>query len=145
MKKLFLALIAAVAFAGGAAAQSESPPPAHTKPQSVTVSGKLELINGEIGLAADGTTYYVPRLRRVVGFVKDLQEGATVTLEGYAHPIRSETGYSMLKVKKLSIAGRDYDLGTHGRFGHKWMHGQKRKCLREGQEGPRGGMQGGQG
>ncbi|MGA2547386.1 MAG: hypothetical protein ABSF43_12605 [Rectinemataceae bacterium] len=124
MKKLFVALIAAIALAGVAAAQSESPSPAHTRPQSVTVTGKLELINGEIGLMADGVTYYVPRLRGVVGFIKDLQEGATVTLEGYAHPIRSEAGFSMLMVKKLSIGGRDYDLGKRDPFDRKWMHGE---------------------
>jgi hypothetical protein len=125
MKKLFVALIAALALAAVATAQSAPPPPAHTRPQSVTVSGKLELINGEIGLMADGVTYYVPRLRGVVGFIKDLQEGASVTLQGYAHPIRSEAGFSILMVKKLSIGGRDYDLGKRGHFGREWMHGAR--------------------
>jgi hypothetical protein len=48
--------------------------------QVATISGKLELIDGMIGLEAGGVSHYTPRLRQLVGFVRDLQEGATVTL-----------------------------------------------------------------
>jgi hypothetical protein len=140
MKRSLLAFIVALAIAGTASAQAAAPSTAPSaKPgaqaQLITVSGKLELINGIIGLKADGTTYYAPRLRQLVGFVKELQEGAAVKLEGYSYPIPNSAGFSMLAVTKVSVAGKDYDLSQNGGFGGMGMRG--------GRGGMHGGMWGG--
>ncbi len=80
--------------------------------------GKLEVVNGFIGIKTDGASYILPRLRMLVGFVKEIQEGAAVKIEGYAYPIpswsSSQGGYSILAITKLSIAGKDYDFGQFG-------------------------------
>jgi len=119
MKRIIVTLAAALALAGAASAQVAATAPAQA-PQTVTVSGKLELIDGFIGLKSGGTTYYTRGLDRLVGFVKDLQEGAQVKLEGYAVPLGTPSGYSYLIVTKVTVGGKDYELpqtGAHGRFG----------------------------
>jgi hypothetical protein len=143
MKRSLIALLAALALAGSASAQSAAAPAAPAvaaaQAQLSTISGKLELINGMIGLKSGGVSYYLPRLRQLVGFVKDLQEGATVKLEGYAYPLPNQAGYSIFEATKLTISGRDYDLGqpgAQGPFGGKGMRGGM---------GARGGMRGGMG
>jgi hypothetical protein len=132
MKKFLLASLAALALAGSAMAQPAQAA-GQNPPVTITISGNLELIQGVIGLKANGTSYYVPRLWRLVGFVKEVQEGAAVKLEGYAYPIPSQPGYAFFAVTKLSIAGKDYDLGQVGPFGGKFGRGM------------RGGMMGGRG
>ncbi len=143
MKRLLAACIAALALSGAVAAQTAqaAPAPAAQNQQTlVKLSGKLELINGEIGIKADGTSYYAPQLMRLVGFVKDLQEGAAVKLEGYAFPIPGQNGYSMLQLTKLTLSGKDYDFSQAGGRG---MRGAKGGGLRGGMMGGRGGMGGG--
>jgi hypothetical protein len=56
-----------------------------------------------------------------------------VKLEGYEYPLAYAPGYSMLAVTKLTLNGKDYNLGSYGPgFGPGYgMHG-----------GPRGGMWG---
>jgi hypothetical protein len=133
MKRIIVVLIAALAFAGVAAAQSAPPPPAPSQAQTVKVSGKLELIDGAIGFKAGGKTYFVPRLRELIGFVKDLQEGALVTVEGYERPFPHDSTVSLLMVTKLSFGGKDYDLSHKAGPGTRWGMGR----------GKRGGMGGG--
>jgi hypothetical protein len=136
---MFMAALAAVAIASSASAQAQAAP-AQAQPQGqaqrqlVTISGKLELIDGMIGLKSGGTAYYTPRLRILVGFVKDLQEDATVNLTGYAYPLPNRAGYAVFFVTKVSFGGKDYDLGQRGGpFGGRgWGEG-------------RGGMMGGGG
>jgi hypothetical protein len=152
MKRFIALCVVASALAGAAAAQNSPAPTAQGTVQAaqqiVKLSGKLEVINGMIGLKADGVSYYIPRLRQLVGFVKELQEGASVKLEGYAYPIPSEAGYSVLMVTKLTIGAKDYDFsqdGGFGPFGGKGMRGFGRGGMGGGRwEGPRGGMRGGQ-
>jgi hypothetical protein len=142
MKRMLVAALAALVIAGTASAQNVAPPDqgpgrGQAQAQQSTVSGKLELIDGVIGLKSGGTTYYTPRLRMLVGFVKDLQEGATVTLTGYAYPIPERAGSALFLVTKLSFGGKDYDLGQRvGPRGGMWMRGP-------GRGGFRGGMMGG--
>jgi hypothetical protein len=143
MKRICLAALAALVIAGTASAQAQAAPapaqPPQAQTQVTTISGKLELIDGVIGLKSGGTSYYVPRLRQLVGFVKDLQEGATVTLTGYAYPLPQRSGSAVFMVTKLSFNGKDYDLGQSvGPMGQGWMRGAGRGGLRGGMmQGPR--------
>jgi len=137
MKRIIVATLAALAIAGAVSAQSPAPA---AQAQTTAISGKLELIDGMIGLKADGTSYYVPRLRQLVGFVKELQEGASVKLEGYAYPIPNRAGYSYFMATKLTIGAKDYDLGQPGARGPFGGQGQG-----QGRGGMRGGRMGGMG
>jgi hypothetical protein len=77
-------------------------------PVTLTVSGTLELINGNIGLKEGDTTYYVFGLDRLIGFVEGLTEGAEVTLEGRAFPAPRSPNNRLLAVAKLSLNGKEY-------------------------------------
>jgi hypothetical protein len=114
MKKIALALAAALLVAGFASAQVVQVTPTQPQVQTLKVTGKLELINGVIGMKVDGKTYLVPRLRSVVGFIKDLQEGATVTVEGNTATLPNSNGVNVIIATKLSFNGKDYDLGQPG-------------------------------
>jgi hypothetical protein len=124
MKRIPIAILAALAIAGTASAQAQAVPAQPQQQQVATISGKLELIDGTIGLKAGGVSYYTPRLRQLVGFVKDLQEGAMVTLTGYSFALPDRAGYALFAVTKLSFGGKDYDLGQQvGPRGRMWMRG----------------------
>lgn len=140
MKKLALVLVAAIAVASVASAQAvpwRFAPNTATQAQLVKVDGKLALINGVIGVTAGGKTYYTPMVRRLVGFINGLSEGAAVKLEGYEYPIALAPGYSTLAVTKLTFNGKDYDLSTSGGFGYGG-HG-----MQGGMQGSQDGMRGG--
>jgi hypothetical protein len=149
MKRITVALAAALLLTSIAFAQQSSPAqtapgpapqaapqampqamPLAAQAQGVKVSGKLELIDGAIGIRSSGKVHYVMRINRLIGFVKDLQEGAVVTVEGYERTLPYSNGASMLIATKLSFGGKDYELGNAGR-GFKGP-GQK---MREGMMG----------
>jgi hypothetical protein len=139
MKRMCMAALVALVIAGTASAQGAAPPnQAAAQPQQISISGKLELIDGVIGLKSGGTSYYTPQLWRLVGFVKDLQEGAQVTLTGYAFPVPEGSGKVFFAATKLSLGGKDYDLGQRGGpFGRMRMRGPGRDGMRgEMMEGP---------
>jgi hypothetical protein len=142
MKKIFAALILVLAVAGISSAQAATTTQAQAQ-QIVTISGKLELVDGFISVKSGGTTYYTRGLERIVGFVKDLQEGAQVKLEGYAHPLGLPSGYSVLMVTKVTVGGKDYELprnGGLGRFGMAGAPGQdKGTGMMNGRRGAMGG------
>jgi hypothetical protein len=129
MRKLVTVFVVVLAAAGVASAQPApwgAPPwAAQTQGQTVTVEGKLALVNGMISVQSGGKTYYTPMLRRLVGFVDAVKEGASVKVEGYERTFASATDTSMLAVTRLTVAGKDYDLapaagmgpGMHGRQG----------------------------
>ena len=142
MKKIVAALIVAFALAAVSAAQSPAPANAQAQ-ETVTVSGKLELIDGYIGLKSGGATYYVRGIERLVGFIKDLQEGAQVKLVGYAYPLGLPSGYSTLIVTKLTVGGKDYDLPKAGMMGRGGMRGNYGQGMMD-MKG-RGGAMGGRG
>jgi hypothetical protein len=135
MKRFLVVLVAALALTGVAAAQNA--------PQLVKLSGKLEVVNGMIGVKDGGTSYLVPRLRGLVGFVKELQEGTAVKLEGYPRPIpttdASKGNFAMLMVTKLTVAGKDYEFSPMFRQGMRGGKGGGQGC---GQGGGQGGGQG---
>ena len=76
--------------------------------QTVTVSGKLQLINGEIAVVQGSNTYYAHGLKGLVGFIPDLQEGTQVTLEGYSILMPYTTNVYRFKVIKLTLNGKEY-------------------------------------
>jgi hypothetical protein len=138
MKRIIAVLIAALSFAGIASAQAApaapAKPSAQAPAQTATITGKLELVNGVIALKADGTTYYLPRLEGLAGFIKELVEGATVKLEGYAYPLPNQAGFSVFMTTKLTIAGRDYDL-SQGPMGGKGFGSRGPGMMRGGMGG----------
>ncbi|MDR2510616.1 MAG: hypothetical protein LBC77_08240 [Spirochaetaceae bacterium] len=84
------------------------------KPENVTVTGVLALTQGHIALKEGDTTYFVGGLGRLVGFVDGLKEGARVTLEGAAISSPNDAKLKMLRVSKLSINGKEYELDQQG-------------------------------
>jgi hypothetical protein len=139
MKRILLAALAALAIAGAASAQGVNPPP-KADPQQITISGKLEWIDGTIGLKSGGVTYYAPQLRMLVGFVKDLQEGSTVTLTGNARKLPYSPN-SFFWTSKLGFNGKDYELGQGG-FGPMGRGHGMRMMGFDGDDRPGNGMRG---
>jgi hypothetical protein len=120
---LFLALVFPLA---GAFAQTpredqrdrgnrESPPGGAPRFETVTVTGDLVLLNGRIALKSDSGLYYVPGIRRLIGFVEGLTEGARVSLEGYVFKRPTEEA-NLLAITRLSIGGKVYDIPWRGSF-----------------------------
>lgn len=138
MKKLVTLLVLTLAVAGVAVAQPGqwgTPPWDQAQGQTVKVEGKLALVNGAIALQSGGKTYYVPMLGKLAGFIDGLKEGATVKLEGHESELPYAPNYLMLAVTKLTVGGKDYDLGQYaGRGMGGRMH-----------DGRYGGMRGGRG
>jgi len=139
MKKLGIGIILAVLVGTTLAAQPAPMPfspqgrfiaPNATLAQTVKVEGKLALINGVIALKSGTKTYYVPMLGRLAGFIEGIKEGASVKLEGYEYPIAAAPEYATLAVIKLSVGGKDYDLGQFGGYGAGFNH--HRRMMRGG-------------
>jgi hypothetical protein len=78
--------------------------------EQLTVSGNLSIVHGRIALVSGDTTYYVSGLSRFVGFIDGLKEGARVSLEGAAYQLPNDTAAKFLRVSKLTLNGKDYDL-----------------------------------
>jgi len=79
-------------------------------PESVNVSGNLTISQGMIAVIDKDTTYLAMSLNRYTGFIDGLKEGAAVTLEGYALPYPQNDKVKMLRVQKMTLNGKDYDL-----------------------------------
>ena len=117
MKKAIIVLVVALTAGGVLAAQTAPWGPQgwnQAQGQTVKIEGKLALINGMIGLKSGSKTYYTPRLGRLAGFVEGIKDGASVKLEGYKRQFPAAPEYSMLMVTKVSVGGKDYDLGQAG-------------------------------
>jgi hypothetical protein len=126
MKKLAIALAAALMVAGFASAQTNV---ANTSAQAqvlTKVSGKLELVQGVIAIKSGSKTYLVPELQRFVGFVKGVEEGGTVAVEGYESAVPFATDVVFLHLTKLTVGGKDYDLSQYaqGKGGRGMMRGK---------------------
>jgi hypothetical protein len=111
MKRMICMLTVISCLAGTLFAQNRGTPGAGNReaPATLTVSGTLELINGNIGLKEGDAAYYVFGLDRLIGFVDGLKEGAAVTLEGRAFPAPRQPNFKVLVVSKLSFNGKDYE------------------------------------
>ena len=87
-------------------ANRPSPPQA----EDATVSGNLTLVKGMIAVKDNDVTYFAGGLHRFVGFIDGLKEGAAVTLEGKAVTFPQNEGVKFLRVQKLTLNGKDYDI-----------------------------------
>lgn len=118
MKKTVIVLAVALVASGMAFAQTGPQGAAQTQQlQTTKVSGKLELIQGAIGLKANGKTYLVPNLQRLAGFIPGVVEGGSVTVEGYEQALPYTSDVIMIHATKLTVGGKDYDLGQSGQWG----------------------------
>lgn len=80
--------------------------------ESITVEGKLALVNGMIAIESGDTTYYVGGLNRLIGFVDGLEEGSRVKVEGYAFELPAAPEYVQLRAESLEFNGRSFDLSA---------------------------------
>ncbi|MDR2535036.1 MAG: hypothetical protein LBD29_03280 [Treponema sp.] len=98
------------------------PPAAPTAPQvqgqPVTVTGNLTIIQGGIAVQDNGVTYHVGGLSRFIGFIEGLKDGAQVTVEGSALTYPADDKIKFLRVAKLTINGKDYDLAPPEGMGY---------------------------
>jgi hypothetical protein len=145
MKRIIAIAAVALIAAGSLFAQTRGPRVDGSGPQiqsveTVKVEGKLALVNGFIAVQTKDKTYYVMGIRRLIGFVDGLKEGAAVKLEGEAFELPMAPEYLHLRVTKLTFNGKDYDLSQA--FGRGMMGGGRMGC----QDGDDwGGMRGGRG
>jgi hypothetical protein len=143
MKKFALLIALSALIAVAATAQASPALTAQTQAQTVTVEGKLALINGMIGMKSGTKTYYLPTLGRLAGFVEGIKEGASVKVEGYAYPLAAAPEYVTLAVTKLTVGGKDYDLSQAAGHGMGMGYGGQGGQGRLGDQGGFGGMRGG--
>jgi len=101
MKKLMLLTVIACLAAGTIFAQSWG-----GVSQRITVTGTLQLQNGQIAVASGNTVYFVPTLGRYIGFIDGLKEGAGVSIEGYASG-------NYLEPSKVTINGKPYEFSAN--------------------------------
>ena len=79
--------------------------------EEVTVTGDLTIVQGSLAVKSGGVTYLTMGLRRYVGFIDGLKDGARVTIAGRAISRSEDAATKFLMITKLTIAGKDYDLG----------------------------------
>jgi hypothetical protein len=124
MKKFFVLALVALAITGQAFAGWGGPgqgPSSHGLPEagasdsnlvSVTVSGILAVINGQLAVQDGSATYFVKGLSRLMRSVSGLAVGAKVTLEGYSSVIRDdgvETG-RYFSARTITFNGQTYTV-----------------------------------
>jgi hypothetical protein len=125
MKRIVLFALLALCGAGFVSAQMggrgmgrRAYPPAPQAPQfpqapaaeQAKVSGNLSIVHGRVAVLSGDTTYYAGGLDRFIGFIEGLKEGAQVSLEGAAYQLPGDTKAKILRVDKLTLNGKDYDL-----------------------------------
>ena len=84
------------------------------KPETVTVSGSLIVMNGSPAVRSGEDTYIVSGIRRLLGLVDGLKEGAQITLEGVAITVPRDEKVKVLMTSKLTLGGKTYDLPKPG-------------------------------
>jgi hypothetical protein len=112
MKKTLILLLLLIAVAGVTFAQVQGRDFRRSGPRDAetsTITGKLELINGNIAVKNGDTVFYVIGLDRLIGFVDGLKEGAEVSLEGWAFAAPRNGENRSFLVSKLTINGKEYD------------------------------------
>ncbi|MDR2597484.1 MAG: hypothetical protein LBC76_09230 [Treponema sp.] len=108
MKKILFITVIAFLVTGAAFAQVWG-----NVSQPVTVTGTLQLQNGQIALAGNNTVYFVPALVQYIGFIEGLKEGARVSIEGYAWG-------NNLQPLKVIIDGKSYDFSPNNNLSQGW-------------------------
>jgi hypothetical protein len=89
--------------------------------ENVTVTGNLTIAQGMIAVKSDNITYLLPGLNRYVGFIDSLKDGASVKLEGSAMSRSPDAKTKTLMISKLTIGGKEYDLGRPSFEGGFWQ------------------------
>ncbi len=110
---LTMVLIAGAGLFAQADGRGPKNPPAPTAAQAEAVtqaSGNLAYVNGWIALQSGDKTYYLAGIQRLIGFVDGLKEGAQVKVEGYARAMPMAPEYSFLRVTKVTVGGKSYDI-----------------------------------
>lgn len=127
MKKIITVMIIALTMSSLSFGQAVSEPPAPratrttrltpATPEITTVSGKLVWANGGIAMQNADAVFYFGACP-LIGFVDGLEEGASVTLEGYVFDIpfrqlsadANTPAAKMIRVTKFTFNGKDYEL-----------------------------------
>ena len=78
--------------------------------ERVTVSGNLIIARGMIAVKSNDITYYTVGLNRFIGFIDGFKEGAIVSLEGHAMSSPRDNKTKFLRVQKMTLNGKEYDL-----------------------------------
>jgi hypothetical protein len=86
------------------------PRPQQLPTEQVTVTGNLTIVQGSPAVKNGDLSYLVPGLLRYAGFIDSLKDGAPVTLEGAAITHPRDAAIKVLRVSKLTVGGKDYDL-----------------------------------
>jgi hypothetical protein len=105
MKKLVLVIVITCLVIGTAFAQNWGNGRV-TTPQTISVTGTLQLQNGVIAVVSGSTAYYVPALTQYIGFIEGLREGAQVSIDGYFYG-------NYVQPTRVTISGRSYDFTTN--------------------------------
>jgi hypothetical protein len=115
MKRIVLCVFFAAALSGALLAQDSGRPGSFRQnwpPEKIILSGSLGLSRGRIALESGGNTYYIAGIDRLTGFIEGLKEGAAVSVEGWAFPLRRSETEWIFRAAKLSLNGKDYELGS---------------------------------
>ena len=78
--------------------------------ERVTVSGNLTIAGGMIAVNSNDITYLAVGLNRFTGFIEGFKEGALVSLEGHAMSAQRDNKTKFLRVQKMTLNGKEYDL-----------------------------------
>jgi hypothetical protein len=111
MKKTLILLLLLTAAAGVTFAQVQGRDFRRAGPRDAetsTITGKLELINGNIAVKNGDTVFNIIGLGGLIGFVDGLKEGAEVSLEGWAFAAPGRSENRGFLVSKLTINGKEY-------------------------------------
>jgi hypothetical protein len=101
--------------------------------EDIKISGTLGISRGMPSVVSGDTTYLVMGLSHFFGFIDSLKEGAVVSLEGRAAELSAEEKVKILRVKKMTLNGKEYDLDSGD---SRPAFGQSRPDLRRHYFGP---------
>ena len=81
--------------------------------ETISLNGTLEVVNGRIALKTGQQSYFIHGLRPLIGFVDDLKEGASVSLEGFVLPNNFGGMPHTFRVTKVAVGNKSYELPLH--------------------------------
>ena len=79
---------------------------------SVTISGTLTSVNGNLAVQSGAATYYVKGLSRLMRTVPGLVTGVNVTLQGYSAVIMDSgvAGGQYFQARQITLNGKTYEV-----------------------------------